>query len=76
MIEALAHEWISGGGNNFNLAILILASVNLFAAVLTILSIFYNAWTTKESDFHLQTRYVFSLSRERERERTPLRMLI
>lgn len=59
MIEATAYQWLSDGGHNFDLAILILASVNILAAVLTVASIFYNAWSTKEWDFYPKTRYVF-----------------
>lgn len=57
MIEAVAHQWLSAGGDKFNLAILILVSVNILAAVLTVISIIYDAWSTKEWDFYPQTRY-------------------
>lgn len=60
MIEATAQKWLSDGGHNFDLAILILASVNILAAVLTVGSIFYNAWSTKEWDFYPKTRLVLS----------------
>lgn len=56
MIEATANIWLSHGGHDFDLAILILASVNILAAALTIGSIFYNAWSTKEWDFSSKTR--------------------
>lgn len=59
MIEATAHDWLSDGGDNFNLAILVLTSVNVSAAILTVVSIFYDAWSTKEWDFYPKTRYVF-----------------
>lgn len=65
MIEITAHDWLSDGGHNFDLAILILASVNIFAAVLTVGSIFYNAWSTKEWDFYPKTRFVCSSTLER-----------
>lgn len=60
MTEAIAHNRLSDGGHSFDLAILILASVNILAAVLTVGSIFYNAWFTREWDFWPKTRYVFS----------------
>ncbi len=60
MIEGITRNWFSQGGDKFNLAILILTSVNIFAAVLTVASIFCDAWSTEEGDFDLPTRYLFS----------------
>lgn len=59
MIEATANDWLSDGGDNFNLAILVLTSINITAAILTVVSIFYDAWSTKEWDVCPKTRYVF-----------------
>lgn len=47
--------WIAGG-DQFDLAILILASINVAAAVLMIGSIIYEAWSKKEWDFYPKTR--------------------
>ncbi len=60
MIEGITRNWFSQGGDKFNLAILILTSVNILAAVLTVASISYDTWSTKEGDFDLPTRYLFS----------------
>ena len=65
MIEVTANDWLSKGGHKFDLAILILASVNILAAVLNVGSIFYNAWSTKEWDFYPKTRFVCSSALER-----------
>lgn len=55
-IDQVKDKWISEGGHRFGLAILILTSVNVLAAFLTIVSIFYEAWSTKEWDFYPKTR--------------------
>lgn len=65
MVEVTANDWLSNGGHKFDLAILILASVNILAAILTVGSIFYNAWSIKEWDFYPKTRFVGSLALER-----------
>lgn len=65
ILELTAHDWLSDGGHSFDVAILILASVNLLAAVLTVGSIFYNAWSTKEWDFYPKTRFVLSWASDR-----------
>lgn len=48
--------WIAERGDHFDLAILILASINVAAAVLMIGSIIYEAWSQKEWDFYPKTR--------------------
>ena len=48
--------WIAAGGDQFDLAILILASINIAAAILMIGSIIYEAWSKKEWDFYPKAR--------------------
>lgn len=54
ILSLLEGDWIAEG-DRFNLAILILASINVTAAVLTIGSILYDAWSKKEWDFYPKT---------------------
>lgn len=55
-INGTKEDWISEKGHQFSLLILILSSANVIAAILTIASIFYDAWSTKEWDFYPKTR--------------------
>lgn len=57
MIESTASDWLSEDGEKFNLAILILASVNILAAVVTAFSIINEACSNKECP---KTRSVFT----------------
>lgn len=56
MMNRLRGYWIAEGGDRFDLAILILASINVVAAVSMIASIIYEAWSKKEWDFYPKTR--------------------
>lgn len=56
IMNRLKDDWIAEGGDRFGLAILILASINVAAAVLMIGSIIYEAWSKKEWDFYPKTR--------------------
>lgn len=56
MMNRLKDEWLAEGGNRFGVTILILASINVAAAVLTIGSMIYQAWSKKEWDFYPKTR--------------------
>lgn len=56
IMNRLRDDWIAEGGDRFGLAILILASINVAAAVLMIGSIIYEAWSKKEWDFYPKTR--------------------
>lgn len=59
-MNRLRDDWIAEGGDRFGLAILILASINVAAAVLMIGSIIYEAWSKKEWDFYPKTRGYFN----------------
>ncbi|MCJ1465056.1 hypothetical protein MMC07_003672 [Pseudocyphellaria aurata] len=54
-MSRLEHQWTTEGGERFDLAILILASINVTAAVLMIGNITYEAWSKKEWDFYPKT---------------------
>lgn len=56
MMNRLEENWTTEGGDRFDLAILILASINVAAAVLMTGSIIYEAWSKKEWDFYPKTR--------------------
>lgn len=56
MMNRFKDDWIAEGGDRFDLAILILASINVAAAVLMIASIIYEAWSKREWDFYPKTR--------------------
>ena len=64
-ISRIRDDWLAEGGQGFGLPVLILAVVNVFAAVLTIGSICYNAWSRREWDFfRSKTRSDFSSSKD------------
>lgn len=52
MMGQLERDWTAEGGDQFDMAILILASINVTAAVLMIGSITYEAWSKKEWAFY------------------------
>jgi hypothetical protein len=51
MIEPNKRDWLSEGGDKFNSAILILALVNILAALGTAVSIIYEACCNTRRDF-------------------------
>ena len=52
----LKDEWVEEGGSQFSSGILVLASLNVLAAALTIGSILWEAHSKGEWDFYPQTR--------------------
>lgn len=56
VMDRIMDSWVAKGGHQFDLAILILASLNAVAAGLMIGSILYDARSNREWDFFLKAR--------------------
>lgn len=56
MMNGIKDAWLDQGGQAFNQAILIIASLNLAAAAMTIGFIMYGAWLNREWDFFFKKR--------------------
>lgn len=54
--------WILLGGKSFKIAILVLAAVNLAAAVIMMANILYDAWTVRNWDFETRKQWVKPLN--------------
>lgn len=55
-MDAIKQDWLDRGGQRFDLAILIIAAFNIFAAVLMVCGIMYDSWLNREWDFFFKTR--------------------
>ena len=56
IMDAIKQDWLDRGGQRFDLAILIIAALNIFAAVLMVCGIMYDSWLNREWDFFFKTR--------------------
>lgn len=56
LMDAIKQDWLDGGGQRFDLAILIIAVLNIAAAVLMVCGIMYDSWLNREWDFFYKTR--------------------
>lgn len=55
-MDAINQEWLDRGGQRFDLAILIIAALNISAAALMVCGIMYDSWLNREWDFFFKTR--------------------
>lgn len=53
--------WILQGGKEFRMAVIVLAAVNLAAAIAMIGNILFDAWTARKWDFETKMQYVLAL---------------
>lgn len=56
LMDAIKKDWLDRGGQRFDLAILIIAALNISAAVLMVCGIMYDSWLNREWDFFFKTR--------------------
>lgn len=56
LMDRIKQDWLDGGGQRFDLAILIIAVLNIAAAVLMVCGIMYDSWLNREWDFFYKTR--------------------
>lgn len=56
LMDAIKQDWLDRGGQRFDLAILILAALNISAAALMVCGIMYDSWLNREWDFFFKTR--------------------
>lgn len=56
LMDAIKKDWLDRGGQRFDLAILIIAALNISAAVLMVGGIMYDSWLNREWDFFFKTR--------------------
>lgn len=56
LMDAIKKDWLDPEGQRFDLAILIIAALNISAAVLMVCGIMYDSWLNREWDFFFKTR--------------------
>lgn len=56
LMDDIKRDWLDHGGQRFNLAILVIAALNIAAAVLMVGGIMYDSWLNREWDFFFKTR--------------------
>lgn len=56
LMDGIKQDWLDRGGKRFDLAILIIAALNIAAAVLMVCGIMYDSWLNREWDFFYKTR--------------------
>lgn len=56
LMNGIKQDWFDHGGQRFDLTILIIATLNIAAAVLMVCGIMYNSWLNREWDFFFKTR--------------------
>lgn len=56
MMDGIEQDWLDRGGQRFDLVILIVAALNISAAVWMVCGIMYDSWLNREWDFFFKTR--------------------
>lgn len=56
LMDIIKQDWLERGGQRFDLAILIIAALNIAAAILMVCGIMYYSWLNREWDFFFKTR--------------------
>lgn len=56
LMDGIKRDWLDHGGQRFDLAILVIAALNIAAAVLMVGGIMYDSWLNREWDFFFKTR--------------------